>query len=216
MDLLHKLNIGIHVAAGILALLVGFIIIFIRKGNRKHIRFGRWFLLAISLVILTGLIGVFVFKRNTFLLVITLLSAYNAFSGVRIMRLRGRRPALLDAIITLIVLSAAGYYIYYIRSMGMFWAPVIIYSTICALVAITLYDLSRFLISTKRLNQLYLFEHIYKMVSSLIAVTSAFTGTVLPQYQPYSQILPTVFGLMYITGACIYYRPKSLIRNSVS
>ncbi|QMU28803.1 hypothetical protein [Adhaeribacter radiodurans] len=213
METLHRLNISLHVLAGTLALIAGFVVLFLAKGNQKHVRFGRYFLWALSVVILTGLLGVIVFKRNTFLLVITLLSGYTAFSGIRTLRLKGQRPQLLDALVPVGVMSAAGYYLYYIQSIGMFWAPVVIYSTLGALFWVTLYDLSRFFLSQTRRQRLYITEHIYKLVSSLIAITSAFTGTVLPQYQPYSQILPTVFGLTYIVVAAVYFFKKPVNRS---
>lgn len=214
MESLHRVNISIHILAGTLALIAGFMVIFLAKGNQKHIRYGRYFLITLSVVILTGLLGVIVFKRNTFLLVITLLSGYTAFSGVRTLRLKGQRPQWLDGIVPVGVMGAAGYYLYYIQSIGMFWAPVVIYSTLSALFWVTLYDLSRFFISRAKRQKLYITEHIYKMVSSLIAITSAFTGTVLPQYHPYSQILPTVFGLIYIVAAALYFYKRPVRRNS--
>ncbi|PSR56748.1 hypothetical protein AHMF7605_26260 [Adhaeribacter arboris] len=212
METLHRLNISLHILAGTLALITGFVVLFLAKGNQKHIRYGRYFLWTLSVVILTGLFGVIVFRRNTFLLIITLLSGYTAFSGVRTLRLKGRRPQLLDGLVPVGIMSAAGYYLYYIQSIGMFWAPVIIYSTLGALFWVTLYDLSRFFLSRVTRQKLYITEHIYKLVSSFIAITSAFTGTVLPQYQPYSQILPTVFGITYIVVAAVYFYKKPLNR----
>ena len=209
MTSLHSLNIIIHVLAGVVGLVTGFLAIGTRKGGKNHIKSGRIFLKIITVVILTGLIGVFVFHRNTFLLVITLLSGYTAFSGIRALRLHGNKPVCADYIIPILVLSSGIYYLYYIKSIGLFWQPVIIYSTLGALAFVTVYDLLKFFIPVSVLQKLYVHEHVYKMTSSLIALVSAFTGTVLPQFKPYSQILPTVVGFVYIIVIFILMAKKN-------
>ena len=209
MEKLHTINILVHVFAGTIALITGFIAIGTRKGGRNHVKAGRMFLRIISLVILTGLLGVFVFQRNTFLLVITLLSGYTAYSGLRALRLRGSKPGWKDYFIPAIVLASGIYYLYYISSIGMFWQPSVTYSTLGALAFVTLYDIGKLFIPASFLQRVFVQEHVYKMTSSLIALVSAFTGTVLPQYKPYSQLLPTVFGLAYIVGVFIWLGSKS-------
>lgn len=197
----------IHVAAGMLALVAGFIALGTVKGSKKHVSAGRYFLWMIAIVIFTALIGIFAFNRNTFLLVITLLSGYNACSGFRAIRLHGSKPALPDYIIPLIALSSGGYYLYYINSIGQYWAPVIVFSTLGALALICIYDLSRVFMPVELLKKTFIYEHIYKLTSALSGITSAFTGTVFPQFEPYSQILPSILGLTYIIFAC--YRVKN-------
>src|SRR6187551_3258110 len=133
MENLHTINILVHVFAGIIALIAGFVAIGTKKGGSNHVTAGRMFIRIISLVIVTGLLGVFVFHRNTFLLVITLLSGYTAYSGIRALRLRGNKPAFIDYAIPIVVLASGFYYLYYISSIGFFWDPMIIYSTLGAL-----------------------------------------------------------------------------------
>lgn len=214
MQVFHQVNIFIHVFSGSVALLTGMIALVTKKGSRAHIKSGKYFLIAITIVIFTGLVGVIIFERNTFLLVITLLSGYTAFSGIRVLRHKIYVPVLLDYLAAMLVIAAAFYYLYYIRSIGMFWDPVIIYSTLGALALVTVYDLGRYFLSSKVLKKVYIYEHIYKMVSAFIAILSAFTGTVFANYQPYSQILPTIVGLAYILLACIYF-PRRVDRSKV-
>ena len=84
MEILHKSNILLHIITGSLALLLGLLALLSVKGAKVHNTTGKYFLGFMSIVILTGLIGVFFFGRNTFLLVITVLSGYVAFSGYRV------------------------------------------------------------------------------------------------------------------------------------
>ena len=208
MEWAHRLNIIVHVCFGSIALLLGLITMIVSKGKGLHIKTGRWYVKTMVVVVVTGLFGVLIFKRSIFLLVVTVLSGYTAWSGVRTLRLKGDKPDWLDNVVPLAALGIAGGYVYYLQHTGMFWAPVVTYSILGALFIVCLYDVLRMIMSFKVRKRLWLSEHIYKMTSSFIAITSAFTGTVLGNYKPYSQILPGVLGWIYIIGAIIYFSQR--------
>jgi len=214
MEIIHHINIIIHVLAGSIALLTGLTALSVSKGGKLHIRFGWYFTRMIILVILTGLVGIFVFRRNNFLLVITLLSAYNCFSGIRALRLKGRRPEAIDYLAPVIVTGSALYYLYYIQSAGLYWSPVIIYSTLGALFLVCTYDLLKWAMPGSLLQSAVLYEHVYKMISAFSAITSAFSGTVLSQYKPYSQFLPSAIGMICIIVIFIRIRNKLICARS--
>jgi len=193
-SLLHRSNLIFHVSAGYLALIVGLYILFKNKYGKVHRVSGRVFLVLLTIVIATGLIGVFVFNRNSFLLVITTLSGYMGFSGFRAMRNRSNVPKILDISVALLALTSVLFFIWYFHSIGMIWSPVIIYSTVGYLILAVAYDLGRYLINKDVYQKFWLYEHILKLISAFSGLLSAFTGTVFPQYQPYSQFLPSVLG----------------------
>lgn len=199
---MHALNIYVHVAAGSLALILGLIALISQKGGSRHRKSGRIFLYVLSIVILTGLVGVFVFKRHSFLLLITLLSGYVGFSGFRTLKLKSNIPQLTDILASIIALGGLGYFWIYYQQQGMFWAPVVTYSAVGALCIVLLYDWGRYAISRSfyQRHQLWQYEHIYKMISAFSALLSAFAGTVLPNLQPHSQYLPSVVGVWLIIG----------------
>jgi hypothetical protein len=199
----HKINIILHVTTGSLALITGLIILITRKGGALHRLTGRLFLLLMAIVILTGLIGVFVFGRNTFLLVITVLSGYLAFSGYRIIKLKSNKFKFTDVAVCILSLVSISYFLYYFKSIGMIWSPVIIYSTVGYFVLIAFYDLGRYFIPQKTYKNLWIYEHVLKMLSAFSGLLSAFTGTVLPQYHPYSQFLPSVLVTFIAIGFMI-------------
>jgi len=203
LTVVHKINIAIHVAAGSLALIIGLIAIISSKGKKLHRLIGRIFLILMSIVIITGLIGVFVFGRNTFLLVITVLSGYLAFSGYRAIKTKSNNPNPIDIGICLLSLISVLYFLYYFNSIGMIWSPVIIYSTVGYLFFIITYDLGRYFIPTKIYANLWIYEHILKMVGAFSGLLSAFSGTVFPQYQPYSQFIPSILGTLITIGFMI-------------
>ncbi|SDH47950.1 DUF2306 domain-containing protein [Chitinophaga filiformis] len=214
METIHHINIAIHVSAGILAMLCGLAAAILNKRVKTHRILGRYFMWMMIFVIITGLAGVFVFKRNTFLLVITLLSGYNCFSGIRTMRLAGEKPVFIDYLAPVMVMAAAAYYLYYVYAMGLYWAPVVIYSTIGSLFLVTIYDLCRVIMPANARKKAMLYEHVYKMLSALSALASAFTGTVLPQFKPYSQFLPSMAGLTCIIVIFIRLGNRSLFFKS--
>ena len=202
---LHNTNIIVHITAGSIALLLGLFALTTKKGGKLHTTSGDLFLIFLVIVILTGLIGVFVFKRNTFLLIITTLSGYYGFSGYRILEAKTNKPALVDMAVAMISVASVFYFLYYFRSNGMYWSPVIIYSTIGALLMITIYDFLRYLIPSNKYKNIWLYEHIFKMIGAFTALLSAFSGTVFKDYQPYSQFLPSVFGTFLQIGFIVYH-----------
>jgi hypothetical protein len=193
---MHIINILLHILAGSVALLAGTLALFAYKGGKVHVRSGRIFLICLTVVIFTGLLGVFVFHRNTFLLVITVLSGYLGFSGYRALQLRTGSPSWTDNAVSLIAFGVVAYFLWYFHAIGMIWSPIIISSTVGYLLLVIAYDLSRNFIN----GNLWLYEHILKMISAWSGLLSAFCGTVFPQYQPYSQFLPSVFGTLIAIG----------------
>jgi len=204
-NILHSLNIIIHISAGTFALLLGLVALLTKKGLKKHKQIGRLFLLFLTVVVLTGLIGVFVFGRNTFLLVITVLSAYQGFSGYRTLQTKSNQPKSVDIIVAIISSISVFYFLYYFKSIGMIWSPIIIYSTVGALLFFVTYDFARYFIPKSKYQNLWLFEHIFKMIGAFTALLAAFTGTVFAKYQPLSQILPSALGIILQTGFIVYY-----------
>jgi hypothetical protein len=208
MEILHKSNIFIHVFAGTFALILAIVAIISNKRRVFHKKVGKVFLIFMSVVILTGLLGVFVFGRNSFLLVITVLSGYFGFSGYRALQTKSNEPKTLDIIVALLSISTVFYFLYYFKTIGMIWNPVVIYSTVGTIIAIISYDFLRYLIPKSKYQKLWFYEHIYKMIGAFSALLSAFSGTVLSAYQPYSQILPSVFGTILQIGFIVYYYRK--------
>ncbi|MFT5916230.1 MAG: putative membrane protein [Flammeovirgaceae bacterium] len=87
----------------------------------------------------------------------------------------------------------------------MYWSPIIVYSTVGALLIVVTYDFMHYLIPKKRYKNMYIYEHIFKMIGVFTALLSAFSGTVLDNYQPYSQFLPSVFGTLLQIGFIVLF-----------
>ena len=214
IEITHSINLVVHISAGSVALLLGIVALLTRKGGTTHRKIGNTFLFLLTFVIITGLIGVFIFGRNTFLLIITLLSAYYGFSGYRILQLKSNNPKPIDIVAPVICLLALAYFLYYFKGIGMIWSPVIIYSTVGTLISIIGYDFIRYFIPAKKYQRMWMYEHIYKMIGAFTALLAAFTGTVFESYQPYSQIMPSVLGVLLQIGFIAYfYKKNNQLRN---
>ncbi len=98
-----------HVGAGITALIFAPVAMLTQKGGAAHRRWGRVYFWAMVVIFVTALAILFV-RPNVFLFIISILSFYGAFSGVRSLRRkhpeRGERAARLDWVGAFIALSA--------------------------------------------------------------------------------------------------------------
>lgn len=198
MEELHQFNILLHVAAGTVALVLGLTALLAAKRAGLHTRTGRYFLMALTLVVATALTGSLLFRSSPFLFFLTLLSGYVGYSGFRAVRLRERQSRPGDALIAGAVLAVALWYTLLIRQGFSNWSPVIIYSTVGAIILVTTYDLVKYFFLHQILKSWWIYEHIYKLISAFSAIVSAFAGTVLPNWQPYSQLTPSVIGILLI------------------
>src|ERR1044071_3094225 len=101
----HIINIGIHVAAGTLGLIVGFFAMFSLARGARHKRIGRVFLYLLTIVVATGFVGWLLFRSNAFLLILTVLSGYLGFAGFRNIRLKEKRSSVLDLAASIVALT---------------------------------------------------------------------------------------------------------------
>ncbi|AKK74474.1 hypothetical protein OK18_19290 [Chryseobacterium gallinarum] len=205
---LHLSNIVVHVISGTIALIVGFLILFKTKGTPLHVKLGTLFIYCMIVVVTTGAFGVIVFKRNLFLLLITVLAAYNTYSGFRVLKEKSNRFYLKDLLAMLGALTIALVFVYYLKFIGFYWNPVVIYSGVGYLLLVVSYDVFRYCIPASRYGNLWRYEHSSKMISAMGALLSAFVGTLLPDYKPYSQILPSLVMILIM----IFFNIKIYIR----
>ncbi len=200
---LHWTNLGIHVLFGVAALGLGLAAICSRKGSSFHIRSGRLFLYTYSIVVCTAIVGLLVFDFRSFLAVVTLLSFYDAFAGYRALQLRGKRPQAVDRVASIVGLLTPWIFIAIMRRLHQPWSPVLTWSILGGLVAVSGYDLLRNFLPDAWLKRVWVQEHLVKMMSAYIAITSAFAGTVFARYMPWAAIIPSVVGATVACGFLI-------------
>ncbi|MDJ1503814.1 hypothetical protein [Xanthocytophaga agilis] len=195
MSPIHSTLIILHVIAGTLGLGIGTIAIINYKKASIHKRYGRYFLWLLSIVVGSAVVGLSFFRINAFLVMLTLLSGYVGYAGYRTVRLRQQRSSLPDVMIALTVLLVGIGYVVWQKQSETQWPSSIIYSTLAAIVIVTVYDLIKYFWLHNQLKNCWIYEHIYKMFSAFSALLSAFMGTILPDWHPYSQLGPSVISL---------------------
>jgi hypothetical protein len=168
-------------------------------------------------VVGTGFIGLVFFRSSSFLLMLTLGAGYHVYAGYRAVQLRRQRSTRPDALVAGGALAVGLLYLFYLRQADGNWAPPVVYSTLAALALVTGYDLLKYFWLHERIQSWWLYEHIYKMLSAYSAILSAFMGTVLPGFKPYSQLGPSVLCLwlivFFIWRQAITYRKRPVVMS---
>ncbi len=199
--MIHQINIIFHVTAGTIAMVLGAILIVGRKGDCTHRTWGIHYSRLLVVVVGTGFLG--------WLFLLTVLAGYNTWSGYNVVRRKEARAGRSELLITSSALATGITYMIWLMTSDAVWAPAVIYSTVSALALVTIYDLIKGVFLHRKLTGWWLYEHIYKMISSLSALLSAFAGTVLPSYKPWSQIGPGVLCIMVI----VYFIGREAIKR---
>ncbi|RRB10922.1 DUF2306 domain-containing protein [Larkinella knui] len=219
--------IGIHVAAGFFALLVGIVPMVTKKGNRLHKVTGLVFYWCMAVVCLTAVYLVFFKPSALFLLFIAILSFYFCFSGRRLLRLKKAQNqfTLTDQIAAYLALGA---------SLVMFGLGIQAVVNWVMMGSISIFGLLYFffagiLFSNARYDVLlfrhpektrygkieWFFGHITRMCGSYIATLTAF-ATVNTRYLPDHHFmidiaawtLPGIIGGILIGRTIRYYLKK--------
>ena len=103
--------LGVHIFAGVIALLSAALALSTEKGKKFHVLSGKSYFWAMVLIFLTA-VPMSILNRNVFLFLIAIFSFYLAFSGMRFARNRKGIPTRLDLIaVNFMFLSGAGMWI---------------------------------------------------------------------------------------------------------
>lgn len=197
---MHLLNIVFHVACGIAAMALGFLILATDKGTARHRRLGRRFGWLTLAVCASAVIGNLLFRFIPLFAILTLLVLYQFAGAWRAVRTKANGPGPLDAAFsacaTVGAFVLAPVTLLATRDQG--GAPAVIYSTLAALALVIGYDIARWLFPPHWHGTLWRYEHVYKSVASLFAMLSAASGNAIRVGQPWSQLLPSVLGMATI------------------
>jgi uncharacterized membrane protein len=191
----HLLNIVAHIGAGIIAMTIGFGVLAMTKGTALHRKSGRVFVWFTLVVCASAVIGNAIFRFMPLFAVLTVLVLYQLLSGWHVVYTKASGPNAVDAVL------CAGAALWGVCLVPMVLgntvresAPVVIYSTLAALFVLVAYDAMRWCFPRRWHKSLWRYEHMYKLIASLFAMTSAAAGNLFPQVQPWSQLLPSAFG----------------------
>jgi hypothetical protein len=212
--MIHHVNLGIHILAGTVAMIIGLLAIIYNRQVAFHKKLGRYFVYLLVVVVATGFIGFLFFRNDPFLLMLTLIAGYVGYAGYRNVQLREKRGSIWDVSVALAVLSTALMYTWQLSQSQVLWNSSVILSTVIALALVTMYDLIKYFFFHSHIKGWWLYEHIYKMISAFSAMVSAFAGNTLRGFHPYSQIGPSAICMILI--ALFIVQRASMRRKKVN
>lgn len=200
LDLLHRGNLAIHIGAGSIGILVGVLLLIGTKGSPWHRKWGKVFAYCSLVVSATAILGIIFFRFLPLFALLTVLTVYQLISGWRCVRRKGLGPSIGDGLWTLAgVLAAVALFPSLVEApKNGSTQPVVIYSTLGALVFVLGFDSVRWFFPVGWYAVIWQYEHVYKLMASFSALVSAFVGNVVRFGQPWSQVLPSFLGLVLI------------------
>ncbi len=196
---MHTLNILVHIGTGAIAILLGLWLQMNMKGTGVHRKLGRIFVAFTAVVCITATIGNAVFRFMPLFAVLTVLVFYQLLSGWHVIYTKAAGPNRVDVLLCVVAaVWTLGLVPLVLDARALESAPVVIYSTLAALFVLIAYDAARWIFPKHWHGVLWRYEHIYKIVASLYAMLSAAAGNLLPQAQPWSQLVPSALGIATI------------------
>ncbi|PIG28689.1 hypothetical protein CLU93_2986 [Janthinobacterium sp. 35] len=192
------INITTHVLAGSAAIGLGLFLVATAKGTPQHRRRGRLFAWLTLLVCATAAIGNLLFDYRPVFAVLTVLVLYQLLSGWRTVYTREAGPQAVDGAMTAAALVAGGLILLRLQHDASGQQAIVVLSSLGGLAAILVYDGARWAFPRRWHGVLWRYEHIYKLLASLFAMLSAAAGNLLRMGQPWTQLAPSLLGLICI------------------
>lgn len=211
--MLHHINIITHIIAGTIAIGFGIAAYATLKGGKGHRRMGIAFLFFMSLVMLTAVNGVLNFVDRPFLTVVTLQSAYLAWSGWRAVKRKSQPLNQSDLLLLLVASGFVAQFFWKMQTANIVWNQGVVWYLLLYLVAILIFDGWRcFRPSLITSPRFWIYDHLFRMTGAFTALVSAGIGTVMGDWAPWSQIIPATVSTGWLFFALCYY-PRKMRKN---
>ena len=212
--------LALHIVFGTAAIIGGLVALLSPKlsprGGRVHRRAGRAFLWCIGVVIASA-VGLTIISFNPYFAGLTAAAAIGVFSGYRV--LGRKRPDLnpddrakpLDWAVTLTLAAVAVMLLIFLRTGRITENIPVVNALGYGTLGYAIYDLYRFWrpLGIPFGPNLWLYEHLVKMIGAYFGAVAAFSGSVLVLLDPpWRQLWATVLGQWLSIVLVIYYRVK--------
>lgn len=193
----HLLNLAVHIAAGGMALLVGVALLLHGKGSAWHRRWGRWYGGCAIAVCASAVVGLVWFRFMPMFAMLTVLVAYQLFGGWHGARRKRGASCWLDGLAVLAAGLAVAALLPAVMALpaGLQTAS---FAALGALASVMAYDVCRWWFPLQLRERIWQYEHAYKMIATWSGMSSAMLGNVAHDWQPWSQLGPTMLGLAVI------------------
>lgn len=174
----------IHIAGGTTSLLLGIIVLSLKKGDKRHKWLGNIYFYAMLIVSIVA-IPMSYLHPNYFLFIVAIFTIYMLLTGYRYLSKKKIQDVsyidwLLTGSILVFGFAFIGFGIYHIVQQDYFGIVLLVFGTICLLFAKKDYENFK---GKSNIKNYWLTGHIQRMMGSYIASTTAFlvvNNTVIP------------------------------------
>jgi len=202
----------LHILAGFISLAIAYILLFIKKGNKRHKKLGMIYVYGMTTIFLTAIPLSLLGEFNPFLFVIAIFSFYLAFSGYRQGRDRNGARGQIDKVLGVFITATS--ILFYSMAVSLYliedsmWITSVVFGSIALGMGIN--DFRRMKIDERpdfydRTNL-----HLNLMLAGTIATTTAFIVTLNPfSIDWLNWVAPTIVG----TPIIIYFSRRELAKK---
>ena len=216
---LEKPLLYIHIVAGFVSLGTAYLLLFLKKGDKRHKKFGMYYVYGMSTIFVTAIPLSMMGLVQPFLFAVAIFSFYFAFAGYRQAKVRTGARESVDKALTLLMFIAGVMLLLFatdVLEMGFFGqfeglrTVALIFGVAC--LVITAYDLNRFRKTDKPNFYDRTTIHLNFMLAGTIAATTAFISTVelFPQ-EWMNWAMPNVFIVPFI----VFFSRRELAKKTV-
>ena len=209
---IEKPLLYLHILAGFISLGIAYVLLFIKKGNKRHKKLGLIYVYGMSTIFVTAIPLSLLGEFNPFLFVIAIFSFYLAFSGYRQGRDRNGAREQIDKVLGVFITATS--ILFYSMAVSLYliedsmWITSVVFGSIALGMGIN--DFRRMKIVERpdfydRTNL-----HLNLMLGGTIATTTAFIVTIDPfSILWLNWVAPTIVG----TPIIIYFSKRELAKK---
>jgi uncharacterized membrane protein len=209
---IEKPLLYLHILAGFISLGIAYVLLFIKKGNKRHKKLGMIYVYGMSTIFVTAIPLSLLGEFNPFLFVTAIFSFYLAFSGYRQGRDRNGAREQIDKVLGVFITATS--ILFYSMAVSLYliedsmWITSVIFGSIALGMGIN--DFRRMKIVERpdfydRTNL-----HLNLMLAGTIATTTAFIVTLDPfSIDWLNWVSPTIVG----TPIIIYFSKRELAKK---
>ena len=209
---IEKPLLYLHILAGFISLGIAYVLLFIKKGNKRHKKLGIIYVYGMSTIFVTAIPLSLIGEFNPFLFVIAIFSFYLAFSGYRQGRDRNGAREQIDKALGIFITATS--ILFYSMAVSLYliedsmWITSVIFGSIALVFSINDFRRMKIVERPNFYDKTNL--HLNLMLAGTIATTTAFIVTI----EPFSTlwlnwVAPTIVG----TPIIIYFSNRELAKK---
>ena len=209
---IEKPLLYLHILAGFISLGIAYVLLFIKKGNKRHKKLGMIYVYGMTTIFVTAIPLSLLGEFNPFLFVIAIFSFYLAFSGYRQGRDRNGAREQIDKALGIFITATS--ILFYSMAVSLYliedsmWITSVIFGSIALVFSINDFRRMKIVERPNFYDKTNL--HLNLMLAGTIATTTAFIVTIEPFSTLWRNwVAPTIVG----TPIIIYFSNRELAKK---